>query len=70
LDYNLEHNSGKKLILDWWIIGPHYGTSNGDFVGVTDRTLSAFEQAELQKELDKIELPLSDVNAKANMEPH
>jgi hypothetical protein len=26
----------------------------GDFVGVTDRTLSAFEQAELQKELDKI----------------
>jgi hypothetical protein len=28
--------------------------------------LTAFEQNELQKELDKIELPLSDVNAKAN----
>ncbi|SEA75179.1 hypothetical protein SAMN05443667_10870 [Flavobacterium gillisiae] len=66
LQFGAQFNLGKNLILDWWIIGPHYGTSKGDFVGVTDGTLSTFEQAELQKELDKIELPLSDVNAKAN----
>jgi hypothetical protein len=66
LQFGAQFNLGKHLILDWWIVGPHYGTSSGDFVGVTSRTLTAFEQNELQKELDKIELPLSDVNAKAN----
>lgn len=66
LQFGAQFNLGKHLILDWWIIGPHYGTSKGDFVGISGRPLNSFEQAELQKELDKIELPLSDVNAKAN----
>ena len=66
LQFGAQFNLGKHLILDWWIIGPHYGSSSGDFVGVTSRTLTEFEQKELQKELDKIEFPLSDVNAKAN----
>jgi hypothetical protein len=66
LQFGAQFNLGKHLILDWWIVGPHYGTSKGDFVGVSDRTLTQFEQDELQKELDKIELPLSDVNATAN----
>jgi hypothetical protein len=66
LQFGSQFNLGKNLILDWWIAGPHYGTSKGDFVGVSSRTLTAFEQSELQRELDKIELPLSDVDAKAN----
>jgi hypothetical protein len=66
LQFGAQFNLGKNLILDWWIIGPHYGTSQGDIVGVTNRTLSSDEQASLQKELDTIELPLSDVNAKVN----
>lgn len=66
IQFGAQFNLGKHLILDWWIAGPHYGTSKGDFTGVSSRTLTAFEQSELQKELDKIELPLSDVNAKAN----
>jgi hypothetical protein len=66
LQFGAQFNLGEHLILDWWIAGPHYGTSKGDFVGVSDRTLTQFEQDELQKELDKIDLPLSDVNAKAN----
>lgn len=66
LQFGSQFNLGKHLILDWWIAGPHYGTSKGDFVGVSSRPLNAFEQNELQKELDKIELPLSDIDAKAN----
>lgn len=66
VQFGAQFNLGKHLILDWWIAGPHYGTSKGDFVGVSDRTLTQFEQDELQKELDKIDLPLSDVTAKAN----
>ena len=66
LQFGAQFNLGKNIILDWWIAGPHYGTSKGDFAGKTNRTLSPFEQAELQKELDKIDLPVGDVNAKAN----
>ena len=57
---------GKHITLDWWIVGPHYGTSKGDFVGITDRNLTTFEQQELKKELDNIELPLSDIKTEVN----
>lgn len=66
LQFGAQFNLGKNIILDWWIAGPHYGTSKGDFAGVTDRTLTPFEQAELQKELDNIDLPIGDIEAKAN----
>ena len=66
LQLGAQFNLGKHIILDWWIVGPHYGTSRGDFVGVTDRNLSTFEQQELKKELDAIELPLSDITTEVN----
>lgn len=66
LQFGAQFNLGKHIILDWWIVGPHYGTSKGDFDGKTNRTLTPNEQAELQKELDDLELPLGDIKAKAN----
>lgn len=66
LQFGAQFNLGKHIILDWWIIGPHYGTSKGDFDGTSSRQLSTTEQADLQRQLDDIELPLSDVKAKAN----
>ena len=65
LQFGAQFNLGKNIILDWWIAGPHYGTSKGDFDGKTNRTLTPNEQAELQKELDSIDLPIGDVTAKA-----
>lgn len=66
LQFGAQFNLGKHIILDWWIVGPHYGTSKGDFVGKTDRLLTPYEQSELQRELDDIDLPLGDIKAKAN----
>ena len=66
LQLGAQFHLGKHLILDWWIVGPHYGTSKGDFVGITDRNLTPFEQQELKKELDNIELPLSDIKTEVN----
>ena len=66
LQLGAQFNLGKHIILDWWIVGPHYGTSKGDFVGITDRNLTTFEQQELKKELDNIELPLSDIKSEVN----
>lgn len=61
LQLGAQFNLGKHIILDWWIVGPHYGTSDGNFLGVTDRDLNAFEQNELRNQLEDIELPLSDI---------
>jgi hypothetical protein len=66
LQFGAQFNLGKHIILDWWIVGPHYGTSKGDFAGITDRTLTPFEQNQLQNELDNLELPLGDIEARAN----
>ena len=61
LQFGAQFNLGKNIILDWWIVGPHYGTSKGDFDGKTNRIITPNEQRELQKELDNIELPLGDI---------
>lgn len=66
LQFGAQFNLGKHIILDWWIVGPHYGTSKGDFVGTTTRNLSQFEQDQLKRELDNIELPFSDIKTEVN----
>ena len=42
---------GKRVNLDWWILGPNYGSSNGKLSGQT--TLTPSEQTSLKKEFDK-----------------
>ena len=54
----------KKLNLDWWILGPNYGTSTGKLTGL--KTMDATEQQALRDELDGLDIPLTkftyDVN--------
>ena len=51
----------KKIHLDWWILGPNYGSTSGSISG--QKTLSAQEQQELREQLQDLEdLPL--VNTK------
>ncbi|HNF29864.1 MAG TPA: DUF3575 domain-containing protein [Chitinophagaceae bacterium] len=44
----------KKLVLDWWIIGGHYGRSKGDLNALINRNLSPIEQQSLQATLDDL----------------
>ncbi|WP_256006679.1 DUF3575 domain-containing protein [Pedobacter deserti] len=47
----------KRLHLDWWILGAHYGTSSGNISGT--KTLSNEEQQALREQLAELEdLPL------------
>lgn len=55
-----QFNLGNRLILDWWIMGPHYGTSEGQLAGISDEPLTAFEQESLRMELEDLEIPLVD----------
>lgn len=49
---------GGKLYLDWWMLGPQYGSSEGFLDG--KRTLNAQEQQELRAELQDVEIPFAD----------
>lgn len=49
---------GKTICLDWWILGPHYGSGDGLFTGVTDHLLSPQEQSSLRDALEDIDIPL------------
>lgn len=56
-----QFNLGNRLVLDWWILGPHYGGSKGRLVGRSDQPLSQMEQDSLREELEALDVPLVDV---------
>lgn len=47
----------KRMYFDWWILGPNYGTSNGDLSG--KQTMDASEQQSLRDELADLDIPLT-----------
>jgi hypothetical protein len=49
---------GGKVYLDWWMLGPQYGSSNGLLDG--KKTLNAQEQQELRNELQDIDIPFAE----------
>lgn len=51
---------GKHLCLDWWILGAHYGSGNGTFVGTPSTPLSTSEQDDIRTSLEDIDIPLTD----------
>ena len=59
---------GKQFCIDWWIIGAHYGSGTGDFVGKPNTPLSPAEQDEVRQQLEDIDIPLTrkTVNVTAN----
>jgi len=48
----------KRLYLDWWILGPNYGSSKGDIIG--RKSLTPSEQQSVRDELAGFEVPLTE----------
>jgi hypothetical protein len=59
-------NLGKRLSLDLWILGPHYGGGNGFFAGTTNTPLNPIEQNNLRQELEDFDLPLTKESSTVN----
>ena len=55
-----QFNLGKSVVLDWWIVGPHYGSGSGSLNGRNSQPFSSTERNELQNELNDLDLPLVD----------
>lgn len=51
---------GKIIVLDWWLLGPHYGSGVGNFTGVSSVPLSQTSQDNLRDQLNDIDIPLTD----------
>ncbi len=54
----------KKLYLDWWILGPNYGSSNGKMTG--QKNMNAIEQQDLRDELSSLDIPLTEFTYNVN----
>lgn len=48
---------GNKVYLDWWMLGPNYGSSNGNIAG--QKILDATDQQSLRNEIDALDIPLT-----------
>jgi len=48
---------GGRVYLDWWILGPNYGSSNGSLNG--KKSMSPSEQQSLRDELNDLDIPLT-----------
>lgn len=54
---------GKSITLDWWILGTHYGKSNGTFTGTPSSPFTPAEQADIKQEIEAIDLPAGKITA-------
>jgi Protein of unknown function (DUF3575) len=57
---------GKHVSLDWWILGPNYGSGKGSFSGKSSVPLTVDEQADLKQELEDFDVPFSDKTVTVN----
>lgn len=46
---------GGRVYLDWWMLGPQYGSASGNLTG--KKSLSTEEQQELRNELENLKIP-------------
>lgn len=54
----------KKIYLDWWILGPNYGSSKGSLTG--KKNMDAIEQQDLRDELADLDIPLTKFTYNVN----
>ncbi len=68
-----QHQLFKKLVIDIWIIGGHYGSSNGDLLGSyaadPNAVIAAQERQSLQDAINKIDVSPFVVTGKVNTPP-
>jgi hypothetical protein len=55
--FGAQWSLSKKVYLDWWILGPNYGSSDGKLSG--QQTLTPDEQASLKDNLNNLDIPLT-----------
>ena len=65
LMFGAQWQIGKMVMIDWWILGGHYGVSKGTLSGVPSSSLSANEQDDIRTIINDFEndIPLTKITA-------
>ncbi len=58
--FGVQSYLGKRLCLDLWLLGPHYGSGIGNFNGVSSTPLSPDQQNDLRQQLEDFDIPLTN----------
>ena len=66
LMFGAQWHLGKVVTLDWWIIGAHYGSSNGTLNGIPSTPLTDQEQQNIRDEIAAFDLPLTKITTEVN----
>ncbi|MDB5198978.1 MAG: hypothetical protein JWO92_941 [Chitinophagaceae bacterium] len=63
LQFGAQFSLGKNVVLDWWILGPNYGSATGTLA--FSATLTAQEQSDLKTELENLknDAPLNTIKS-------
>lgn len=56
----------RYFCFDWWIMGPHYGSSKGFINGNSSKSLNTDQTTSLQNELNGFDFPMMDKNVRVN----
>lgn len=66
--FGMQHFLGKHIVMDTWLLGPHFGSGMGNFTGASSSALSQSEQDDIRQQLEDIDIPLTNktVNVNAN----
>lgn len=59
---------GNRMVLDWWILGPHIGTSSGNVLATSNESLSINEQNSLRNELEDIFLDIDLIDTEVEVD--
>jgi hypothetical protein len=49
---------GKYVSLDWWILGPSFGVSSGNLLGISDTAIPADGKQEITNTINDIDIPM------------
>lgn len=65
LQLGAQFSLGKNVVLDWWILGPNYGSANGTLTFLAGTPLTQSEQNDLRTELEdlKNDAPLNTIKS-------
>lgn len=62
----VQSDLGKHVTLDISFFGPHYGSGKGTFIGTTSSPLSSEEQGDLKRQLEDLDIPLTETTVNVN----
>ncbi len=64
--FGVQHFFGKRIVLDVWLLGPHYGSGVGNFNGIPSSPLNTDEQNALRDQLNSMDIPLTHKTVEVN----